>query len=112
MLGEQVETVSRRLAALDLPHSSQDESLAETAPAIQAAVADLARVHEELVGEVGALREQLEQERVRYRDLFEWAPEAYVVTDSEGVILETNRAGEELFAIGASEAERDALAVR
>ena len=64
-----METVSRRLAALDLPHSSQDESLAEAAPTLRAAVADLSRVHEELVGEVGALREQLEQERVRYRDL-------------------------------------------
>ena len=100
-LGEQVEAVSRRLAALDLPHSSEDESLTAAAPALRAAVADLSRVHEELVGEVGALRELLQQERVRYRDLFEWAPEAYVVTDSEGAILETNRAGEELFGYAA-----------
>jgi PAS domain S-box-containing protein len=53
--------------------------------------------HAELETEMEALRELLELERVRYADLFEWAPEAYLVTDAEGVVLEANRAAEELF---------------
>jgi len=34
----------------------------------------------------------LEHERERYRDLFELAPDPYIVTDRRGVIREANRA--------------------
>lgn len=37
-------------------------------------------------------RLRLEAERQRYQDLFEFAPDGYLVTDMEGVILEANRA--------------------
>jgi PAS domain S-box-containing protein len=42
---------------------------------------------EELTSAYGAL----EFERRRYRDLFEGAPEPYIVTDASGVVLEANR---------------------
>ncbi|MGD1991560.1 MAG: PAS domain S-box protein [Anaerolineae bacterium] len=46
----------------------------------------------------------LEAERQHYRDLFEGTPQAYVVTDVSGTILEVNRATERLL-----EARRDRL---
>lgn len=33
----------------------------------------------------------LESERQRYRDLFEFAPDGYLVTDGQGIILEANQ---------------------
>lgn len=42
-------------------------------------------------------REELEVERSRYVDLFDWAPDGYVITDANGTILEANRAASELL---------------
>ena len=41
----------------------------------------------------------VEEERTRYRDLFEFAPDGYLVTDVRGTIREANRAAAELFGI-------------
>ena len=41
----------------------------------------------------------IEEERARYRDLFEFAPDGYLVTDVKGAIQEANRAAAELFGI-------------
>ena len=41
----------------------------------------------------------VEEERARYRDLFEFAPDGYLVTDVRGTIREANRAAAELFGI-------------
>jgi PAS domain S-box-containing protein len=100
-LGADVQAAARRLDALTLPSPAKESELGETAAELRDAAAALSQAHAELNAAVGALREQLEQERVRYRDLFEWAPEAYLVTDPEGVILEANRAAEELFGYAA-----------
>ncbi|HEY3781111.1 MAG TPA: PAS domain S-box protein [Fimbriimonadaceae bacterium] len=43
------------------------------------------------------IEKKLEQERQRYVDLFEHAPDGYVVTDLQGKILEANRAAIDLF---------------
>lgn len=48
---------------------------------------------------LAAAREQIEAERQRYQDLFELAPDAYLVTDPEGVIQEANQAATQLFQI-------------
>ena len=37
-------------------------------------------------------RDQVEQERLRYMELFENAPDAYLITDEVGVVREANRA--------------------
>ena len=42
-------------------------------------------------------REQVERERERYQQLFEGAPEAYLVTNAVGVIEEANTAAEQLL---------------
>lgn len=42
-------------------------------------------------------QDQLLQERQRYQDLFEFAPDGYLVTDTHGVILEANQAAAGLF---------------
>ena len=39
-----------------------------------------------------ASRQTVEVQRQRYQDLFEFAPDAYLVTDIEGTIWEANRA--------------------
>jgi PAS domain S-box-containing protein len=44
-----------------------------------------------------ATRELVEQERERYQALFEFAPDAYLVTDGSGVIREANHAAALLF---------------
>lgn len=54
---------------------------------------ELRVVEEELhtqTEELSAVYGALEQDRSRYRDLFEGAPEPYLVTDTAGVILEAN----------------------
>ncbi len=47
--------------------------------------------------ELSTSRLALEVERRRYRELFEFAPDGYVVTDSQGVIWEANQAAAQLL---------------
>ncbi|MUH00780.1 response regulator [Scytonema sp. UIC 10036] len=44
-------------------------------------------------------RQVIVEERQRYQDLFEFAPDGYLVTDTLGIILETNQAASILFSI-------------
>ena len=53
--------------------------------------------------ELAATRGAVEAERERYRSLFESAPEAYLVTTPDGVILEANRAAGALLGVDARE---------
>jgi two-component system, cell cycle sensor histidine kinase and response regulator CckA len=56
-------------------------------------VEELKRQNEELI----ATRHLLEAERQRYQDLFEFAPDPYLVTDVNGVIQEANLAAVQLL---------------
>jgi len=49
------------------------------------------------IEEIAALRQQMEAERQRYHELFEVMPDAYLVTDGQGKILEANRAAAALL---------------
>jgi PAS domain S-box-containing protein len=49
--------------------------------------------------EILASRERLEQERIRYLELFELAPDAYLVTDVAGSIGEANVAAQRLLGL-------------
>jgi len=60
---------------------------------VRVAEQELRERDEELV----AARQQLENERERYRDLFQFAPDAYVVTDEHGVVREANYAAARLL---------------
>ena len=42
--------------------------------------------------ELGVTRLAIEQEHQKYRELFEFAPDGYLVTTSDGIIQEANRA--------------------
>jgi PAS domain S-box-containing protein len=109
-LGRQFTRLSRRFAELSdrVERAGADDVAASDAsdPAhgdlvhdlleeLSAAVEELELSTEEIQAQndaLSAVEEQLDAEIRRYRDLFELAPDAYLVTDSRGVILECNRA--------------------
>ncbi len=69
---------------------------------VQLALEELQVVEEELREqneELAVARELVELERQRYQDLFEFAPDGYLVTDSAGIIQEANRAAATLLAV-------------
>lgn len=49
--------------------------------------------------ELSASRKLLEDERLRYRGLFESAPVAYLVTTAEGMITDANQAASTLLRV-------------
>jgi PAS domain S-box-containing protein len=73
------------------------EELAATVEELQVAEEELRVQNDELA----ATREALERERQRYHHLFEFAPDAYLVTDREGTVVQGNRRALELFQTGA-----------
>ncbi|NYT17033.1 MAG: PAS domain S-box protein [Methanomicrobiales archaeon] len=63
---------------------------------------ELTQINQELTRrneELASIRTKAEQERQRYYDLFDAAPEGYLVTDHAGRILEANAAAATLFGI-------------
>jgi PAS domain S-box-containing protein len=98
VLGQVIDEVMARLSSLSLPRASGDhQALAETSESLRRSLEELEGAHKEIRGEMGALAVLLEAERSRYRDLFEAAPGAYLITDAQGVILEANSASEGLL---------------
>ncbi|MFL5595503.1 MAG: ATP-binding protein [Gemmatimonadaceae bacterium] len=49
--------------------------------------------------ELAASRDMIELERLKYHDLFDFAPDAYLVTDTKGVIVEANLAASQLLGV-------------
>ena len=72
------------------PHSKLER---EQDQELEICVEELRVAAEELTN----LRDQLEAERQRYVELFDFAPEAYLETDARGNIREANRAAAELL---------------
>lgn len=104
VLHKQIEQYQQRIAAFQtslgaLPESARnvvDELVQELSSSLE----ELSVAEEELREQNEVLqqaREDLEIERRRYRDLFEHAPDAYVITDLYGSIREVNRAAVHLF---------------
>jgi PAS domain S-box-containing protein len=74
----------------------------ETFEELQTTVEELETAEEELFQQFGELvttRNELDNERIRYQGLFDFAPDAYIVTNKEGVIIEANRAASILLEI-------------
>lgn len=69
------------------------EEMSATLEELRVAEEELRVQNEELLG----ARLQVEAEWARYLDLFESAPDAYLVTDLQGVVQEANRAAEMLL---------------
>lgn len=62
---------------------------------VHTATIELQEINAELVSS----RQALEKERGRYQELFEFAPDGYLVTDTEGIVLEANTSATSLFNI-------------
>ena len=83
---------------------SAGESLEESHEHLLAAYESLSIAEEELRAQNEAILEaqrQLEIQRSRYRTLFDFAPDPYIVTDEGGVIEEANAAAADLFGMPA-----------
>ncbi len=69
---------------------------------VQRELADLRITVEDLrrqTNEVATLRQALDAERRRYHEVFELSPDAYLLTDFDGVIIEANRAAAALLSV-------------
>ncbi len=101
----QIEVALQRLKAL--ARSAKDSAdlkalVVETLEELSAALEELHVAAEELRQqneELAATRQSVEAERQRYQDLFELAPDGYLVTDPEGIIREANRAAASLLGV-------------
>ncbi len=69
------------------------DTFTEILEELQVAEEELRQQNEELL----ETHETVEKERARYRELFEFAPDAYLVTDEKGIIQEANQAASLLF---------------
>jgi len=104
LFGQGLEAAYQRLEALsqkgrDLPAGYRkvvDEALQQLSTALeelQVTGEELQQQNEELL----VLQNQLEKQRQRYQDLFEFAPDGYLVTDPDGLIVQANRAAGQLL---------------
>ncbi|MGF2035805.1 MAG: PAS domain S-box protein [Nostoc sp. CmiVER01] len=81
---------------------AQSAEIMQVNQELQLALEELQVVEEELREqneELSIARELVELERQRYQDLFEFAPDGYLVTDTTGIIQEANQAAAILLAV-------------
>lgn len=90
---EQGAQPARSRTARSRPMARTLEELRGALEELQVAEEELRAQNEELL----QAHEALEQERRRYLELFEFAPDGYLVTDLRGTILEANRAASQLL---------------
>jgi PAS domain S-box-containing protein len=102
---QQIDSTVATQAASELPHerqllkdiseelSSSLEEILVVQEQLSQQSEDLVQLHEELV----VTHQTVEAERQRYRELFEFAPDGYLVTDAEGIIQEANCAAANLL---------------
>jgi len=83
-----------RVFSMNITRRKQEEQALQTALQNSLANEEVLRArNEELSGTLARLtadQSTIAEERQRYRDLFDFAPDAYLVTDLEGKILEAN----------------------
>lgn len=99
LLQQKIETIQQRLEifwqdARELPELPDNLSVA--LEEVSVTLEELHRQQEELI----AVRQQLELERQHYQELFEFAPDAYLVTTTSGVIQDANHAAISLLNLG------------
>jgi PAS domain S-box-containing protein len=101
----QIEAAQQRLFDLEQRASGtaeQRELMLESLEELSTAMEELHVASEELRQqneELVAARHITEAERQRYQELFEFAPDGYLVTDPEGIIREANRAASALLGV-------------
>jgi PAS domain S-box-containing protein len=89
-VSERISDPTRRV-----PSETTFEDLHRVRGEIQGADEELRQQNEELI----AAHLQLEMERRRYQELFELAPDAYLVTNLSGIVEEANQSAASLFGI-------------
>jgi PAS domain S-box-containing protein len=100
---QQIEVAYQRLHKLMEHSGGSPEQQGVIGGALEALSTSLEELHvagEELRQqneELAAARQLLETERQRYQELFEFAPDGYLVTDAKGIVREANRAAAELL---------------
>lgn len=107
LFAKQVEQIQTRL--FDLYQSADRISCHPSSAQVSSAFKELGYLSEKLqvaveemvvqTEELTATRLQVESERQRYQELFDFAPDAYLVTDLQGKIWEANRAAVALLNI-------------
>jgi PAS domain S-box-containing protein len=100
-LAKDLQSLKERVLAWE--HSG-DFDPTEAGEELHVALDELQTAEEELRRQNLALelaRQEAEAERRRYQDLFDFAPDAYLVTDLEGNVLEANRAAARLLGVHA-----------
>ncbi len=105
-LAKQLETVDRQFNQL---HQTADKALSPSSNAfsdylfaLSNALDELKVIEEEVCEQnqqLSEARQALELERRRYQELFELAPDGYLISDNHGRIQEANRAAAELLKI-------------
>jgi PAS domain S-box-containing protein len=94
---QQIADFYQQSARLSEPNTDRQSELFEE---LCVAIEELQVAQEELLRqnhELEHTRAQVEAERQRYQDLFELAPDAYLVTDGAGIIEQANRTAAELL---------------
>ena len=98
-LSSRVNTLLERKEALELPQSElEQESFEELHIALaeaEVAMEELRQQQEELA----VARSLVEQNATRYQELFEEAPDGYLVTDEQGIIQTAKRAAASLLKV-------------
>ncbi len=101
-IDKQVQQAFQRLDDLYQNIEPSPEMTARLIAELNVALHELQSAAEELQQqneEMAASRVVLEEERRRYQELFDFAPDAYLTTDSRGIILEANLAAAHLFRV-------------
>lgn len=99
---ERVAALHQRADRTELQQDRQEHLLQTALAELDSALEELRTVGDELRQqneELLATHVVVEAERQRYQDLFEFAPDGYLVTDYEGRIKEANHAAAELLRV-------------
>jgi PAS domain S-box-containing protein len=96
---EQVETLREKVEQDDVERAriapEAIEALLESLEELHVAQEELTQINTELE----STRLELETERYRYKELFDFAPDGYLITNPEGVISEANAAASILLGV-------------
>ncbi|MDX1993660.1 MAG: GAF domain-containing protein [bacterium] len=98
---QKVDERVKQLVRTTTPHTSSSDSLEDLSTALEelrVAEEELRQQHEALI----QARYDIEQEHRRYLDLFESAPDGYIVTSPTGQMQEVNRVASRMFNVEAT----------